>query len=457
MKGTSFSGCLPRVERAFIFLALVATCLFSPFSCIKPLSEEGKEEKQKDTTEGKAALSFVLDRASFDSCLVIVEELQARQTTQAVQATHNESVIPQSISDSIRQLYITKKLSGGKECILCNEQKHLYAECYGGSGSVESGAITAALDSTKYILTIANSSGTVFYEGLYINRPEMLYVKPGNYKVRITSEEFKEPGTLRPLFGQEVTVKAKKDSTMCISLLSRQMTGGVRFEFTSGFLSWFKGTGLYLSRDSVSFKYNYGSRDYVYFYPGTITVKYKNKDGYPTYTPPDKPGYEDTVLFTRKLKATELVTIKLDYDLTKVPSTGLSMKIDTTRTRVSEYYNVPGIAPYGCQSVWYAQNHVGDTLKLFGYIVGGDATSTTFNRVKPFKSKTNIVVAANDWQTLKEKTMAIELTEGPIRNALNLVDHPEHLKKPIAITGIIVDLYFGYPGMKKVTDYLLLK
>ena len=457
MKGTSFSGCLPRVERAFIFLALVATCLFSPFSCIKPLSEEGKEEKQKDTTEGKAALSFVLDRASFDSCLVIVEELQARQTTQAVQATHNESVIPQSISDSIRQLYITKKLSGGKECILCNEQKHLYAECYGGSGSVESGAITAALDSTKYILTIANSSGTVFYEGLYINRPEMLYVKPGNYKVRIASEEFKEPGTLRPLFGQEVTVKAKKDSTMCIHLLSRQMTGGVRFEFTSGFLSWFKGTGLYLSRDSVSFKYNYGSRDYVYFYPGTITVKYKNKDGYPTYTPPDKPGYEDTVLFTRKLKATELVTIKLDYDLTKVPSTGLSMKIDTTRTRVSEYYNVPGIAPYGCQSVWYAQNHVGDTLKLFGYIVGGDATSTTFNRVKPFKSKTNIVVAANDWQTLKEKTMAIELTEGPIRNALNLVDHPEHLKKPIAITGIIVDLYFGYPGMKKVTDYLLLK
>lgn len=457
MKGTSFSGCLPRVERAFIFLALVATCLFSPFSCIKPLSEEGKEEKQKDTTEGKAALSFVLDRASFDSCLVIVEELQARQTTQALQAAHNESVIPQSISDSIRQLYITKKLSGGKECILCNEQKHLYAECYGGSGSVESGAITAALDSTKYILTIANSSGTVFYEGLYINRPEMLYVKPGNYKVRITSEKFKEPGTLRPLFGQEVTVKAKKDSTMCISLLSRQMTGGVRFEFTSGFLSWFKGTGLYLSRDSVSFKYNYGSRDYVYFYPGTITVKYKNKDGYPTYTPPDKPGYEDTVLFTRKLKATELVTIKLDYDLTKVPSTGLSMKIDTTRTRVSEYYNVPGIAPYGCQSVWYAQNHVGDTLKLFGYIVGGDATSTTFNRVKPFKSKTNIVVAANDWQTLKEKTMAIELTEGPIRNALNLVDHPEHLKKPIAITGIIVDLYFGYPGMKKVTDYLLLK
>ena len=457
MKGTSFSGCLPRVERAFIFLALVATCLFSPFSCIKPLSEEGKEEKQKDTTEGKAALSFVLDRASFDSCLVIVEDLQARQTTQALQATHNESVIPQSISDSIRQLYITKKLSGGKECILCNEQKHLYAECYGGSGSVESGAITAALDSTKYILTIANSSGTVFYEGLYINRPEMLYVKPGNYKVRITSEEFKEPGTLRPLFGQEVTVKAKKDSTMCIHLLSRQMTGGVRFEFTSGFLSWFKGTGLYLSRDSVSFKYNYGSRDYVYFYPGTITVKYKNKDGYPTYTPPDKPGYEDTVLFTRKLKATELVTIKLDYDLTKVPSTGLSMKIDTTRTRVSEYYNVPGIAPYGCQSVWYAQNHVGDTLKLFGYIVGGDVTSTTFNRVKPFKSKTNIVVAANDWQTLKEKTMAIELTEGPIRNALNLVDHPEHLKKPIAITGIIVDLYFGYPGMKKVTDYLLLK
>lgn len=401
MKGTCFSGCLPRVERAFIFLALVATFLFSPFSCIKPLSEKVEEENQKDTTEGKAALSFVLDRASFDSCLVIIEELQ----------------VPQKASS----------------------------------------AITTALDSTKYILTIANSSGKVFYNGLYINRPDILYVKPGNYKVRIASEDFKEPGKLRPLFGQEVTVKAKKDSTMCISLLSRQMTGGVRFEFTSGFLSWFKGTGIYLSRDTISFKYNYGSREYIYFYPGTITVKYKNKDGYPTYTPPDKPGYEDTVLFTRKLKATELVTIKLDYDLTKVPSTGLSMKIDTTRDRVSEYYNVPGIAPYGCQSVWYAQNHVGDTIKLFGYIVGGDATTTSFNRVAPFKAKTNIVVAANDWQTLKEKTMAIELPDGTIRKALNLVDHPENLKKPLAVTGVIVESYFGYPGMKKVTDYVLLK
>lgn len=404
MKGTSFSGCLPRVERAFIFLVLIVTFLFSLFSCIKPLSEEGKEENQKDTTEGKAALSFVLDKASYDSCLVIVEELQTMQPSQ------NKST-----------------------------------------------AITNVLDSSKYILTIANSSGKVFYEGLYVNRPDLLYVKPGNYKVRVASEEFKEPGKLRPLFGQEVTVKAKKDSTMYISLLSKQMTGGIRFEFTSGFLSWFYGTGIYLNRDTVSFKYSYGSREYVYFYPGTITVKYKNKDGYPTYTPPDKPGYEDTVLFTRKLKATELVTIKLDYDLTKVPSTALSMKIDTTRDRVSEYYNVPGIAPYGCQSVWYAQNHVGDTIKLFAYIIGGDATTTSFKREAPFKAKTNIVVAANDWQTLKEKSMAIELPDGAIRKALNLVDHPENLKKPLTVTGVVVESYFGYPGLKHVTAFQILK
>ena len=404
MKGkskVSSTGCLPELSRACIISALAAYLVFCVVCCIKPL-EKSQEEKplpSEDSTKGMAALSFFLDKASYDSCLVITESDESEKMSNA------------------------------------------YAN---------------PLDSSNYRLTITTSGGIAVYDSTYAARPDVFYVKAGTYKVRVTSREFSEPD-IYPLFGQELSVKAKKDSTLRVEIVSRQLTGGLRFSFTHGFTSWFKGTGIYLKRDTLEVKYGYGTRHYLYFYPGEMAVIYRNKDGHPSYTPPDKPGYADTVLFKRKLKANELVTISLDYDLTKVAREGFTFNADTFRVRKDEYFNLGGIAPYGCNSVWYAQTHVGDTINLFGYIVGGDVSSTTFKKEKPFTSKTNIVIGAQDWQALREKTVGVELPNGDIRKKLNLVDHPENLKKPIVIHGVVSDSYFGYPGLKNVTWYQLLK
>lgn len=386
---------MPQMQRAFIWIAAVALLALCLASCIKPLEQKEAEKSKQDDSSGLARLAFYLDRASYDSCLVITENVS--------------------------------KLNSNP------------------------------LDSNNYRLEISTSSGVKVYDSSYVGRPRLFYVKAGTYKIRVTSREFTEPD-IYPLFGQEQSVKAKKDSTLRVEIVSRQMTGGIRFSFTQGFTSWFKGTGIYLKRDTVSYKYYYGSPwHYVYFFPGDISVIYKNKDGHSSYTPPDKPGYADTVLFKRKLKANEIVSIALDYDLTKVSYDGFSFRTDTSIYRRQEYFNLGGIAPYGCSSVTWAKSHIGDTLKLFGYIVGGDASSSSFKKQKPFTSKTNIVIGAQDWQALRELTIAVELPNGEIRKNLNLVDHPEHLKKPIAITGVVVDSYFGYPGLKNVTSYQLLK
>ena len=404
MKGLSkkeFRGCMPELQRAFLWIVAASALALSLASCIKPLNQkEDEKEKDTDPNKGMAALTFFLDRASYDSCLVITDEVE---------------------------------------------------------GVVSSSAInTNPLDSSNYRLKISTSGGVTVYDSSYVGRPDIFYVKAGTYKIRVTSREFTEPD-IYPLFGQEQSVKAVKDSTLQVEIVSRQLTGGIRFSFTHGFTSWFKGTGIYLKRDTIVAKYGYGTRHYLYFYPGEISVIYKNKDGYSTYTPPDKPGYADTLLFKRKLKAAELVTIALDYDLTKVAYNGFSFRADTSRVRKDEYFNLGGIAPYGCNSVWYAQTHIGDTINLFGYIVGGDVSSTSFKKEKPFTSKTNIVIGAQDWQALREKTIGVELPNGEIRKNLNLVDHPEHLKKPIVIHGVVSDSYFGYPGLKNVTSYQLLK
>ncbi len=385
----------------FLHTMLCAVFFNTLVSCIQPIDrDKNKDIGEQVDTSTMARLAFFLDKASYDSCLVVGENM--------------------------------------------------------AGNAILSASYSGYLDSNSYLLTITSSAGKVIYDSTYIGRPDVFYVKAGTYKIRVLSGSFTEP-SFNPLFGQEQTVKAVKDSTMRVQLISRQLTGGIRFIFTTAFTKWFKGVGLYLKRDTLMSKYGYGTRLYKYFYPGEIQVIYKNKDGDPSYTPPDKPSYSDTILFKRKLKAAELVTISLDYDITKVSYNGFGLKIDTARIRKDEYFNLGGIAPYGCISVWYAQNHIGDTLKLFGYIVGGDATTTTFKKVKPFASKTHIVVGAQEWQSLREKTIAIELPNGEIRRQLNLVDHPELIKKPIVIDGIVSDSYFGYPGMKNVTSYQLLK
>lgn len=312
------------------------------------------------------------------------------------------------------------------------------------------------LDTMGYRLQISDSKGNIYYDGFYIGRPKEIELPVGTYNIKLRSGEFTEPRKQIPLFGEDRSFKAIADSTVTLQLVSSQLTGGIRVKASEKFMKYFKGTGLYYIKDSVSYKQDYfGSYLYVFFYPGKVSVVYKNKDGNPNYTPPTKPAWEDTVILTRNLKANELVSIDLDYDLARANTRGFTITVDTARIRYDNYYNVGFFAPYGSVSVVYAKTHIGDTVKLWGYIVGGNATTIGFSKKKPFTSKTHIVVAKEDWQSLRENVMAVELPNGAIRNALNLVDHPDLIKRKIVIDGVVADSYFGHAGLRSVTGYKL--
>lgn len=370
-------------------------------------------------------------------------------------ATSDEEKQKQSEGDSSKIVF---KIDGAsfKKALQITEQS--YGNYVAGlRGADSKSAVSAVLDTNKYILKVISSSGAEIYNGAYSARPAVLNVTAGTYTVKVFSKEFKEPELDIPLFGDEQVIKIKKDSTAHISLISSQLTGGIKLEYTSNFTNYFKGTGVYMKKDSAQIKCFYYSPHYVFFLPGDVSVVYKNKDGDPAYTPDDHKTYEDTVLLTRKLKAGEMVTIKLDYILSKITGTGLSISIDTSRTWISEYFNLGSIAPYGSHSIYEATKAIGDTMTVFGYIVGGDMTSSAFKRKPPFSSKTHFAIATNSWQSLRDKCMAVELSAtGKLRGELNLVDHPEYLKRPIIIRGTIVDSYMDYPGIKSVKFYKFL-
>lgn len=319
------------------------------------------------------------------------------------------------------------------------------------------GRLSQILDTGKYILKISNSSGDIIYGGSYADRPKELNVSAGTYKISVRSDVFIEPQLDKPLFGDDVNIKLKADTVACISLESKQLSGGLKLSYTSGFTNYYKGTGVYIKRDTAQVKCFYYSPHYVFFYPGEVSVIYKNKDGDPSYTPDDKKIYSDTVLLTRKLKAGEMVTIKLDYVLSKIIGTGMKISVDTARNWVTEYFNLGSIAPYGSHSIYEASKAIGDTMTVFGYVVGGDLTSSSFKKKPPFNSKTHIAIATNSWQSLREKCMGVELpASSKFRGELNLVDHPKLIGKPIVVRGTITDAYMGYPGIKSLKYYILL-
>lgn len=326
------------------------------------------------------------------------------------------------------------KISLGKAMVLADSSK-VISKSLGPEPSIES-----ELDTNKYWLSISGSSEVV-YSGRYVARPQAMYLKPGTYKVSLTSREFKEPERT-PLFGDEKSVKCKKDSSQQINLLSKQLTGGIRFNFTDKFKSYFSGPGVYIKKDTALTFVDYSDGRYFFYYAGKISLVYKAKE-------------RDTVFYNRSMKAEELVTLTLDYDLAKMDKGGINVSFDTTRTRVSEYFNVGGDTPAGCCSVLEAQGAVGDTVTVFGYIVGGDASKTKFKTEAPFSSQTHIVIAGKPSQTLWEEAMAVELSSGSSeREELNLVDNPNLLGHSVIVRGVVTP-YFDHPGLKKVTSYSL--
>ncbi|MEH7345424.1 endonuclease [Bacillus sp. JJ1532] len=87
-----------------------------------------------------------------------------------------------------------------------------------------------------------------------------------------------------------------------------------------------------------------------------------------------------------------------------------------------------------------------------GYIVGITNNGPKYQHTGPFTVNTNIAIADSANETDGKKILPVQLTQGAIRDELNLRDHPENLGKKIQITGSL-EAYFGVPGLKSPTGY----
>ena len=335
-----------------------------------------------------------------------------------------------------------------------------------GNGADTRAASAEIPDTNDFILKVTDAKGKILYEGAYGDSPESLLVDAGSYTVAVHSIEFTTPGFSRPVYGDEQVVVVKAGATVTVRLNCVLENAGVRLQVAPDFLTSYPDGVLYLKSGDTRLMYGYSEKRIAYFKPGPISLVLNNR------------GADETLL-TRTLDARTILTLNISAPHGGTAATSsISVAVDTAKIWNSESYAIggggsgsgsgsggsgssggddPGTDIDNAYSVSQAANHIGeDDIWVFGYIVGGDLSSagTTVKTSKLTKA-THLAIATRSSVTAKASCIAVELPKGPIRDALNLVDHPDLVGTRVYLRGSLVASYFGTTGLKSVSDYIL--
>ena len=319
-------------------------------------------------------------------------------------------------------------------------------------------------DTNDFILRVSDAQGKVLYEGAYGESPESLLVAAGSYTVAVHSIEFTAPGFSRPVYGDEQVVVVKAGATVTVRLWCVLENAGVRLQVAPDFLTSYPDGVLFLKSGDTRLMYGYSEKRIAYFKPGPISL-ILNSHG------------ADEILLSRTLDARTILTLSISapHGGTAEAST-ISVAVDTAKIWNHESYVIGGGGSGGgsgsqgdgpdddhgdaidnAYSVSQAQDHVGeDEVWVFGYIVGGDlSTAGTTVKTSKVTKATHLAIASRSTVTAKASCIAVELPKGPVRDALNLVDHPDLIGSRVYLKGSLVASYFGTTGLKGVSDYVL--
>lgn len=319
------------------------------------------------------------------------------------------------------------------------------------SGVLEPGTRAESLllpDTNDFILRLEDSGGKVLYSGYYGDRPDKFSLGSGSYVASVFSREFNVPAFDAPQFGDEVCFMLNSQKQYSVDFNCTQTNSGVRLNIRPGFVADYDGGVLFLTSSKGRVMYSYAEERTAYFHPGPVSLKFLYEGS-------------ESVLFTRELRPNEILTVNLDSGNGSGSGggrgEGMFISVDTSRVW-SEYDYVlgggGGTDPSDALSVAQARGAAGrEDVWVWGYVVGGDLTSSSVSFGPVFRSYTNLAVAADRNERDREQMLSVSLPAGEVRDALNLVDNPDLLGKRVYVRGDIVASYFGLPGVKNISEY----
>lgn len=306
-------------------------------------------------------------------------------------------------------------------------------------------------DTNDFILSIRDGGGALLYEGSYGDSPQYLKVDPGCYTIGIVSLPFSSPAFARPQYGDEQVVVVSAGQNLVVHLQCTLRNAGIRLRIAPDFLTSFPDGVLFVQQRGVKLKYTYTEKRIAYMRPGEVSLVLYN-------------NVQEQTLFTRQLEAREILTVNLSAPAADGISGGqVQVAVDTTKIWSDEDYVIgdddsgknDGSSWEKAIAVGEASAHTGKQgVWLYGYIVGGDLTSAGKTvKTDGIAKDTHIALAERSSVTEKQACVAVELPKGSVRDALNLVTHPELRGHRVYVKGNIEERYFGTTGLKGTSEY----
>lgn len=314
-------------------------------------------------------------------------------------------------------------------------------------GTVPSTRAAAFPDTNDFILSVTDEKGNAVYSGNYGGIKDKLPLSEGVYTVSAKSCEFQAPLFDTPQYGDTQVATIKPGRNTVVTLTCSQINSGIRLKFASEFQSAYPASEFYLKSAEGRLMYGYKENRTAFFLPGTVNLEMSGSG-------------ETKTLFTKRLEAQQILTLNINAG-SQSSKSGVEIQVDTMRYWLTDDYTMGGGASGGddqsnAYDVTTARLRSGEQdVWVYGYIVGGDLSSSKCSFSGPFSSRTNIVLATKSACKDKTACLSVQLAKGDIRDALNLVDHPENLGRQVFLKGDIVASYYGIPGIQNLSDFKL--
>lgn len=305
-------------------------------------------------------------------------------------------------------------------------------------------------DTNDFILEVSDGAGTLIYSGPFGASPETFEVPAGSYMVSVRSETFDAPAFSCPVFGDDRCVVVPEGGTVSACLECVQVNSGIRLRIDPDFLAAYPEGVLFVGSDDGRLMYGYSERRIAYFNPGNVSLVMSDGSG-------------TSVLLTRWLAPCEILTLAVDVPEGAGTSDGaITVSVDTSRIWSEDSYTIgeedsgQGSQSDKAFSVPQARTMAGaKDVWVTGFIVGGDLTQSSMSTAPPFRSESNLAIASRSSVADKESCIAVQLPDGDVREALNLVSHPDLLGRQVWLRGDIVEAYFGITGLKSTDEFVL--
>ena len=305
-------------------------------------------------------------------------------------------------------------------------------------------------DTNQFILQIKNAAGEYVYNGVYGSKPAKISVPAGSYDLSLVSQQFTAPAWETPVYGDAVNIVVASGETVSVAFLCKMVNAGVKIKMTERYVAKYPGD-LTISQEKGHLNYTSSEGRFGFFEAGNASFSAVATDG------------SRQSLFSKQLTEGQMLTLTLDAS-TLDSGSSITVKLDTTATYLSQMIIVDqyqestgdGLTWNTAYSVAEAALHPEELVWVWGYIVGGDLTTSGINYEAPFSKNSNMAIAASASCRNRPDCVSVELASGSdIRESVNLVDHPDKLGSKIYIQGTIKESYFGLTGIKGVKDFHL--